>query len=95
MSCCVEDVGVGWGGTKIISSALLFSLFFIIVEHTLAIVYYVYIWQVSPKLSCVEICQIWMWFKESNWYFCKVETLAYGEINEQNFSNIRPCSPFN
>ena len=28
-----------------------------------------------------------MWFKESNGYFCKIENFAYGEINEQSFSN--------
>ena len=26
-----------------------------------------------------------MWFKESNGYFCKIENLAYGEINERSF----------
>ena len=31
-----------------------------------------------------------MWFKESNSYFCKIENFAYGEINEQSFSNPHP-----
>ena len=28
-----------------------------------------------------------MWFNQSDSYFCKIESFAYGEINEQNFSN--------
>ena len=32
-------------------------------KHMLAIEYHVYIWQVSPQLSCVDTCQIWMWLK--------------------------------
>ena len=31
--------------------------------HSLAIEYHVYIWQVSPQLSCGDTCQIWMWLK--------------------------------
>ena len=46
----------------------------------LAIEYYIHIWQVSPQLS-------WMWCKESNRYFDKIEYFAYGEINERSFSN--------
>ena len=53
----------------------------------LAIEYHIYIWQVSPQLSCSDACQIWMWFKESNRYFCKIENFAYREINKRSFSN--------
>ena len=59
-------------------------------KHTLAVEYRVYIWQVSPQLSCGDTCQIWMWFEESNMYFCKVENFDYGEINERSFSNPHP-----
>ena len=45
--------------------------------------YHVYIWQVSPQLSCGDTCQIWMWFKEYNRYVCKIENFAYGEIKER------------
>ena len=31
--------------------------------------------------------RIWMWHKESNRYFGGIENFAYGEINEQSFSN--------
>ena len=75
------------GVTKPISSVPLFSEFFIIVKHTLAIEYHLYIWQVSPQPSCGDTCQIWMWFKEYSRYFCKMENLVYGEINEWRFSN--------
>ena len=56
----------------------------------LDIKYHVYIWQVSPQLSCGDTCQIWMWFKESNSYFCKIETFAYWEVNEWSFSKPHP-----
>ena len=56
----------------------------------LDIKYHVYIWQVSPQLRCGDTCQIWMWFKESKSYFCKIENFAYGEINERSFSNPHP-----
>ena len=53
-----------------------------------AMEYHVHIWQVSPQ-------QIWMWCKESNTYFCRIENFAYGgEINQQSFSNPHPCAPF-
>ena len=55
-------------------------------KHTLDIEYRVYIWQVC----CGDNCQIWKWFKESNSYFCKIENFAYGQINEQSFSNPQP-----
>ena len=61
-------------------------------KHMLAFEYHVYIWQVSPQLSCDDTCKIWMWFKESNRYFCKIENFAYGEINERSFSNPHPWS---
>ena len=58
----------------------------------MAIEYDVYIWQVSPQLGCGDTCQIWMWFEESDTYFCHIENFAYGEINERNFSNPHPSS---
>ena len=42
------------------------------------------------QLSCGDTCQIWMWCKESNMHFCKIENFAYGEINERSFSNPHP-----
>ena len=56
-------------------------------EYMLAIEYHVYIWQVSPQLSCGDTCQISMRFQECNTYFCEIEYLAYGEIlDERRFS---------
>ena len=60
-----SEVGV----TKPISSVPPFLLFSTLSIYTLAIEYHVYIWQVSPQLSCGDTWQIWMWFKESNRYF--------------------------
>ena len=34
--------------------------------------YHIHIWEMSPQLSCGDICQMWMWFEESNMYFCKI-----------------------
>ena len=36
----------------------------------------------AAKCKISNICEIWVWFKESNSYFCKIEHCAYGEINE-------------
>ena len=47
---------------------------------------HVCIWQVSPQLSCVDICQIWMWCKEYNRYFyqIKLEKLTDGAFETQD-----------
>ena len=42
------------------------------------------------QLSCSDTCQIWMWCKESNGYFGKIENLAYGEFKEWILSNPTP-----
>ena len=52
--------------------------------------YRIYIWLVSPQVSCGDTCQIWMWFDESNMYFCETENFAYGEINEPSLSTPHP-----
>ena len=78
------------GVTKPIFSVPLFSIFPLLSKQTLAIEYHVYIWQVLPQLSCGDTCQIWMWFRESNRYFCNIEYFAYGEISERSFSNPHP-----
>ena len=86
------------GVTKPISSVPLFSQIFSLSKHTLTVEYCVYIWQVSPQLSCGDTCQIWMSFEESNMYFCEIENFAYGEINERSFINnphpLWPHKPF-
>ena len=61
-------------------------------RYMLAIEYHVRIWQVLLQLSCSDTCQIWMWFKECNRYFCEIENFAYGEIDERSFSNPHPSS---
>ena len=53
----------------------------------LSIEYHAHIWQVLPQLCCGDTCQIWMWLKECNRYFCEIENFAYGEIDERSFSN--------
>ena len=78
---------LGWGLLSQFPPFRYFPNFSESQKHTLAIEYHVYIWQVSPQLSCGDTCQIWMWSKESNRYFCKIENFACGEISERSFSN--------
>ena len=83
-------LGLGWGLLSQFPPFCYCSNFSSLSKHTLAVKYRVYIWQVSPQLSCGDTCQIWMWFEESNMYFCKIKHFAYGEINERSFSNPHP-----
>ena len=80
----------GWGLLSQYPPFRYFPHFPLLSKQTLAVEYHVYIWQVSPQLSCGDTCQIWMWFEESNRYFCKIENFAYGEISERSFSNPHP-----
>ena len=83
---CQSGVGV----IMPISPLIYFFEFSALCKHTFAIEYHVYISQVSPQLSCGSTCQIWMWFKESDRYSCKIENFSCGEINERRFSNPHP-----
>ena len=83
---------LGWGLLSQFPPFRYFPKFSSLSKHTLTVKYRVYIWQVSPQLSCGDTCQIWMWFEESNMYFCEIENFAYGEINERSFSNPHPRS---
>ena len=86
----VSKTHLGWGLLSQFSPFRYFPHLPLLSKQTLGIEYHVYIWQVSPQLSCGETCQIWMWFRESNRYFCKIENFAYGEISERSFSNPHP-----
>ena len=81
---------LGWGLLSQFPPFRYFPNFSSLSKHTLTVEYRIYIWQVSPQLSCGDTCQIWMWFEESNMYFCETENFAYGEINERSFSNPHP-----
>ena len=84
---------LGWGLLSQFSPFRYFPYFPLLSKQKLAIEYHAHIWQVSPQLSCGDTCQRWMWFRESNRYFCKIENFAYGEISERSFSNPHPwCS---
>ena len=84
-----SEVGV----TKPISPVPLFSPFFCYTKkYWLPIEHHVHIWQMWPQLSCSDICQIWMGFKESNIFFCMIEIFPNGEINKRSFSNPHPRS---
>ena len=83
----IAAVGLGWGLLSQFPPFRCFPNFSESPKHTLAIEYHVYIRQVSPQLSCGDTCQIWMWLKGSNRYFCKIENFAQGEISRQSFSN--------
>ena len=79
-----------WGLLSQFSPFRYFPHFPLLSKQTLAIEYHVYIWHVSPQLSCGDTCQIWMWFRESNRYFCKIKNFAYGKISERSFSKPHP-----
>ena len=79
-----------WGLLSQFSPFRYFPHFPLLSKQTLAIEYHVYIWQVSPQLSCGDTCQIWMGFRESNGYFCKIENFASGQISERSLSNPHP-----
>ena len=85
-----RTIDQGWGLLSRFPPFRYFPNFSALSKHTLDIEYHVYIWQVSPQLSCGDTCQIWKWFKESNRYFWKIENFANGEINERSFSNPHP-----
>ena len=80
----------GWGLLNQFPPLRYFPNFSALSKHPFVLEYHVYIWQVSPQLSCGDSCQIWMWLKESNSHFCKIENFGYGEINERSFSNPHP-----
>ena len=80
----------GWGLLSQFPPFRYFPNFSALSKQTLAFEYHVYIWQVSPQLSCGDICQILMWFEKSYMYFCHIENFAYGENNERSFSNPHP-----
>ena len=80
-------VGPGWWLLSQFSPFPYFSDFSeLLSNHTLAIGCHLFIWHVSPQLSC----QLWKWLNQSNRYFFKIENIAYGEINEMRFSNPHP-----
>ena len=72
---CVElvvylyAVLLGWGLQSQFSVLTWFSRFSESSECCLP--FDIHIWQVSPQLSCGDTCQIWMWFKAFNGYWCK------------------------
>ena len=82
----------GWWLLSQFSPFRYFPNFSALLKHILPTWYHVYIWQVSPQLSCGDTCQIWMGFNKSNSNFCKIENFAYGGINERSFSNPIPSS---
>ena len=89
---CGRAPNQGWGLLSQFSSFRYFPYFPLLSKQVLTIEYRVYIWQVSPQLSCGDTCQIWLWFRESSRYFCRIENCAYGEISERSFSNPHPWS---
>ena len=59
----------------------------------LAIEYHVHICQVSPQLSCGDTSQIWMWYKESNRYFCRIKILLTEKLTNRAFVTPTPGLP--
>ena len=89
-----DQLFTGWGLLNQFPPFCYFPNFSTLWKHTLDIEHHMNIWQVSPQLSCGDTCQISMWFKEFNRYFCRIEYFTYGVISEQSFSNPHPSPPF-
>ena len=70
-----QEVGQGWGLLSQFPSLRYFPNLSSLSKHTLPVKYRVYIWQVSPQLSCGDTCQIWMWFEESTCIFARSKIL--------------------
>ena len=66
---------LGWGLLSQFPPFRYFPNYSSLSKHTLTVKYRVYIWQVSPQLSCGDTCWIWMWFEESNMYFYMIKIL--------------------
>ena len=90
LSPCTSMCDQGWGLLSRFPQIRCFPCVSTLPKYMLALEHHVYIWQVLPQLSCGDTCQIWMWFKECNRYFCEIENFAYGEINERILSNPQP-----
>ena len=79
------------GGGTLPISPINFIDFLEATKHYLLLIYHVYIWQMSPQLSCGDTCQISTWSQGPNIGPCiKSVKDIYKEINQQNFSNPHP-----
>ena len=75
----------GVGVTKLFPSRE-FPNFSEVLEHWLPTDYHVHTWWESPQ-HWGDICQIWMWFDESNIYVCNILNFQNEEINERRLSS--------
>ena len=82
----------GWGLLSFFFRSVIFPIFSSSSKHTLTVKNRVYVWRVSPQLSCGDTCQIWMWFEQNDIHFCKIENFAYWKVNERSFSNPHPMA---
>ena len=59
-------------------------------DYTLAIEYDVYIWHVSPRVSCGDSCQIWLCFKDQKATFARSNTLLTEKLKSEALTlNVR------
>ena len=84
---CLHSGNLGWGLLSKFPPFRYFPNFSALPKYMLVIEYHVHIWQVLLQLNCGDTCHIWTWCKESNRCLDRIENFAYGEINEQSFSN--------
>ena len=52
--------------------------------------HHIYIYQLSPQLSCGDTWQIWRWFKGYYVYFYKVKIYQTENYTKRSFSNPKP-----
>ena len=66
----------GWGLLEPHSSISPLGKFSILQKHMLKSLNHIHIWQMSPPLSCGDICQIWTWHSICSQYFDNFEKLG-------------------
>ena len=87
-----KPVGPGVGAITQISSVLLFSEYFSIVKiHVSYLISRLYLTGVAAAQMRLYLSNVNV-IKQFKRYFCKIEKLPYGEINEQTFDNRDPKS---
>ena len=84
LSCSPQVGDQRWGYLSNLLCSVFSPFFSEWPKHWLLIEYHIHISQVSLQLSCGDTCEIWMWFKGSDWYFCKSNISPDKNIDEQS-----------
>ena len=81
---------LGWGLLSQFPPFLYFPKFSALSKNAFAIEYHVYIWQVSPQLSCGGTCQIQMWFDNLRCTFDRSKILLTEKLTNETLVTPTP-----